>query len=197
MPDEEPQANWADMGLSPTAEEYYRNTFLPRYKQYLDRVNQTPLTVLVWGPGESGGDLYEKRLQIRGKLRQANVAAMFSEEIDKDQPVPDSSTKARELLQALAADLIVILQASPGSTAEAHDFAAFIQDIGRKMLIFIDKGAERGYGYTGALSELREHYSNVHTFDYPRDIKECHLLSTVLCRIRVMRHVKWRQMNVR
>jgi hypothetical protein len=197
MPDMKPESDWANANLSPSAADYYQNSFLPRYKEYIERVNRTSLMVLLWGPGESGGDLYDKRQQIRRKLLQENVAAVFSEQIDLDVPLPDWSTKARELLQALAADLIVILQASPGSIAEAHDFAEFIEDIGRKMLIFIDKNAEHGYACLGALAELREYYSNVHTFDYPKDIQECNLLTAVLKRIRVMRYVKWRQLNVR
>jgi hypothetical protein len=197
MPEPERKRDWASVSLSPIAEAYYRESFLPRYRALVNQVDQTPLAVLVWGPGASGGDLYQKRVQILGRLRQENVAAVFSEEIDQDAPVADCSTKARELLQAIAADLIIILQSSPGSIAEAHDFAGFVRDLGPKMLVFIDERARNGYAYSGALAELQALYSNVHTFEYPKDIDECNLLIMVLKRIRVMRHVKWRQEKVR
>jgi len=76
-----------------------------------------------------------------------------------EHPAPDLSAKARELLQAIAADFIVILQGSPGSIAEVHDFAGFIREIGSKMLIFIDERAQEGYSDTGALHELKTLYN--------------------------------------
>jgi hypothetical protein len=188
----------SNVGMSTRAREHYERDFLPRYRAFLQEVDETPLTVLVWGPGQSGGDLYEKRRQIRGRLRVSGVAAVFSEEIDQDCPdTTDASSKGRELLQALSADLIVILQSSPGSTAEAHDFGAFIEDVGRKMLIFIDERAKGGYSFTGALRELNDSFHNVHTFQYPKDIEECHLTAAVLRRVRVLRHAKWRRERVK
>jgi hypothetical protein len=191
-----PDPDWSAVAMTPRARAHYEK-FLQKYQRYLKRVNEIPLTALVWGPGTSGGDLYEKRLQIRGRLREVGVAAVFSEEIDSDSPVTDCSSKARELLQALSADMIVVVQSSPGSIAEAHDFAGFIKDLGPKMMIFIDKRAEHGYSYTGALAELKGHYGNVHCFEYPKDIEECHLTTSVLEKVSLLRHTKWRQAKVK
>lgn len=182
--------------MSARARKHYEEVFLPSYRRYLEEVNQLPLTVLVWGPGSSG-DLYQKRLEIRGRLRDVGITAVTSEEIDKDAPAASWTSKARELQQALAADLIVILQASPGSTAEVSDFGGFVEDLGKKMLIFIDERAEHGYSYSGVLTELKGFYGNVRTYKYPTDIRDCHLAGAVLERVGLMRHVKWRRENLR
>jgi hypothetical protein len=174
------------------AREYYEKTFLPKYRELQWSVEATPLTVLIWGPGHSGRDLYQKRVQIRNLLREKGYAAVFSEDVDAECSFP-ASAKARELLQALAADFIVVIQASPGSTAEIHDFAGFIQDLGPKMLIFVDSRYVDGYSYTGALNDLKVIYNNVHTYQYPRDIEECLLRAAIEERLRVLRWAKWRQ----
>jgi hypothetical protein len=174
------------------AREYYEKAFLPKYKELEAEVRRTPLAVLVWGPGLSDSDLYKKRLQIRAVLRSEGYAAVFSEEIDADSGDLGNSAKARELLQALAADFIVVIHGSPGSVAEVHDFAGFIGDLGRKMLIFIDSQHVGGYSYTGALKELQTVYNNVHTYRYPEDIEQCHLIAAVRSRLTVLRWAKWR-----
>ncbi len=179
--------------MTSDARAFYEGTFLPRYTEMLRQVLQTPLTVLIWGPGKGGGDLYSKRLQIRGQLRESGITAIFSEEVEVANPFSSYSAKALELCQALAADFIVVLQSSIGSTAEVHDFSQFVADVGRKMLIFIDSRAKDGYSYTGALQELTMLYNNVETYEYPRDIHECHLLAKVEGKIKVLQFAKWRQ----
>ena len=47
------------------------------------------------------------------------------------------------------------------------------------MLVFIDSRHVSGYGYTGLLGELKETFNNVQTFEYPKDIDECHLTGAV------------------
>jgi hypothetical protein len=184
--------DWAAVEMSPTAKAYYKNTFVPQYETLIRQISETPLTVLVWGPGVSGGDLYQKRLQIRAQLRQAGCAAIFSEEIDSNITPFGFSAKANEMCQAKAADFIVIIQSSPGSTAEAHDFAEFVADIGRKMLIFVDERAKEGYSYSGALEELRTLYHSVETYKYPEDIQECNLTRSVQKKVQTLQAVKWR-----
>jgi len=86
----------------------------------------------------------------------------------------------------------MILQSSAGSIAEVHDFAGFIRDLGSKMFIFIDSRHVSGYSYTGALQELKTLYNNVQTYEYPKDIHECHLIAAVEERLRILRWAKWR-----
>lgn len=184
--------DWASLPMSVTARAVYESSFLPLYRELQKDVNNTPLIVLVWGPGPSSGDLYLKRLQIRGELRKLGHTALFSEEIDADEPAPYFSSKMREFLQAKGADFIVVLQASPGSTAEVHDFAEFVLELGRKMLIFIDESAVHGYSYTGALQEMNMLYKNVETYSYPKDITDCNLLSAVKNKIKILQWAKFR-----
>ena len=176
--------------LSPRAQEYFAQVFQPQYEKLVQAVRQTPLAILVWGPGASENDLYQKRLQIRDELRRRGHAAFFSEDLEGTTPT-SMSQKGIEFLQAQASDLIVIMQASYGSVAEVHDFAEH-RIINFKMLIFIDEKAADGYSYRGALMELKTLYNNVETYKYPEDIKECHLLTKVLEKVNVLQMVKYR-----
>jgi len=187
--------NWAGVEMSPEARKCYVE-FLRRYNELQQQVDNTPLVVIIWGSGTSGGDIYDKRLQIKGRLRSLNYAAVFSEDIDGDCPDFLTSTKARELLQALESDLIVVIASSPGSIAEVHDCAAFPRDIGSKLLVFIDSRYVEGYSYAGALNELNSQYKNVRQYQYPRDVKECFLMEAVEERLRTLRWAKWRKDNL-
>jgi hypothetical protein len=178
--------------MSPRARKYYLQTFLPRYRELHDQIKETPLGVLVWGPGASGGDLYDKRLQIRDVLRNHGDAAVFSEEVDEARVKVELPLNVRELLQALAADFIVVIYGSPGAIAETHDFTHFLRDVGSKMLVFIDERHVTGYGYSGSLQEMNDLYHNVHTYKYPGDIRDCHLLGAVQKRLSVLRTAKWK-----
>ena len=92
--------------MSTAARRHYEESFLPRINALAKEVSEKPLVVLVWGPGPTGGELYEKRLQIRRLLREDGETAVFSEEI----PNPVGSQyhqQALECIQALEADLIV------------------------------------------------------------------------------------------
>lgn len=183
-------ANLPPVPLSPRAKEYFNTVFKPKYDQLQQAVQQTPLAILVWGPGASAGDLYQKRLQIRDELRRRGHAAFFSEELAGSSPTA-LSQKGIEFLQAQAADFIVVMQTSYGSVAEVHDFAEH-RVVNFKMLIFIDERATDGYSYRGALTELKTLYNNVETYKYPEDITQCHLLTKVLEKVNVLQMVKYR-----
>jgi len=190
MAEQPNKPDWKNVEMGDRAREYYAKTFLVKYKQMQEDVETTPLVVLIWGPGAAGGRLYEKRVQIRGVLRNNGYVAVFSEEIDAECGTLHASAKGRELLQALNADFIVVIYSSPGSIAETHDFSGF-QEIGPKMLIFIDSRHVDGYGFQGALGDLKRIYNNVHTFTDPQDIDECHLVARILERLSDLRWIKW------
>jgi len=176
------------------AREHYERIFIPAYQKFQHEALATPLTVLIWGPSISGGELYKKRIQIKEQLLRDGFAAVFSEDIDSEYPVEgDMSIKMREFMQACAADCIVVLQSSPGSIAEVHDFAGCLRDIAHKMLIFIDSSYRDGYSYNGTLRELNEHFGNVHNYESPKDLVECHLLGAVLKKVTFLRLAKWRK----
>ncbi|MBI5302363.1 MAG: hypothetical protein HY868_09510 [Chloroflexi bacterium] len=194
-PQASPIADLGQVAFSPRAQQFFDQVFKPRYTALQQAVRQTPLVILVWGPGASAGDLYRKRLQIRDELRRLGHAAVFSEELAGGSPA-EMSQKGIEFLQAQAADLIVVMQTSYGSVAEVHDFASY-RIVNFKMLIFIDERAQDGYSYRGALTELKTLYNNVETFKYPDDITQCHLLRKVIEKVNVLQMVKYRdQQNV-
>jgi hypothetical protein len=189
-----PQDELSEIEMTPRARAYYENHFAPQYKKFQQEVRNTPLSILIWGPGESGGPLFQKRVQIRSLLRNEGHAAVFSEDVDKDFPAAEEfSSKTKEFMQAASADFVVVLQASIGSTAEVHDFANYLNLIGPKMLIFLDSQHISGYSYTGALKELNTLYGNVTLYKYPEDIDECHLATSVLEKAAVLRMAKWRK----
>jgi len=178
--------------LSPRARQFYEQTFKPKYEALQQQVQQTPLAILVWGPGASAGALYQKRIHIRDELRRRGHAAFFSEELEGGAPL-GMSLKGIEFLQAQAADLVVVLQTSYGSVAEVHDFASYTV-INHKMLIFIREDAADGYSYKGALSELNSLYRNVETFT-EHDITVCNLLRKVMDKVTTMQMVKYRDFS--
>ncbi len=183
------------VGLSPRARDYFDNVFAPVYRRLETEARQTPLTILVWGPGASAKELYRKRLQIRDALRARGLAAFFSEELE-GMGDASMSLKGIEFLQAQAADLIVVMQASYGSIAEVHDFASF-RVVSSKMLIFVDEVAVDGYSYRGALAELRTLYNNVETYKYPEDITECHLLAKVTTKVDALQMLAYYEQKAR
>jgi hypothetical protein len=187
--------DWGTREMSPKAREHYAK-YLSWLEDRRREVDSTPLIVLVWGPGADGRDLnqtklYQKRLQIRDILRERGHAAAFSEDIDAKCRDFSASSRARELLQAHGADFIIVIYGSPGSIAETHDFGGFLDELGSKMFVFIDSRYVSGYGYTGLLSDLKVRFNNVHTYEYPKDIDDCHLATAVEERLANLQWAKW------
>jgi hypothetical protein len=84
----------------------------PAIEHRVDQVESTPVKILVWGPGESWGIYYDKRIQIRDHLRRLNRYndARTSEEIEKEHArLKDYHTHDREALQIESGDLIILL----------------------------------------------------------------------------------------
>jgi hypothetical protein len=176
-------------GMSPLAQAHLQK-FKRWLKEDMAEVETTPLVVLVWGPGESGGDLYQKRLQIRDMLRGGGDAALFSEELDALCAGFKGSARAKELIQANRADFIIVLYGSPGSIAEAHDFG-FFDVLGSKMLVCVDSRHVDGFGYKGLLTDMQKRFNNVHEYAYPEDIRDCHLMTALEERLETFRVGKW------
>lgn len=182
-----PDSGFPFESMSPKARAYYEREFLPKYNHLLEEVLETPLVILVWGPGISGGLLYHKRIDILNELRRRGHAAEFSENI----PGPvGMSPKMLEFAQAVGADLIISMAGSYGAIAEIHDFLEY-RVIGSKMLIFVDEKATDGYSYQSAI-ETTVPYKNVETYKSPDDILQCHLLAKVVEKVIKMQSVKYR-----
>jgi hypothetical protein len=190
------ELDWGSVRMSPKAREHFE-AFQRRYRELREEVNKTPLVVLIWGPGPKGGELFKKRQQIRGRLRKRGDVAVFSEELDRACADFKASARARELLQAQAADFIAVIYGSPGAIAEVHDFGSFLVELGSKMLVFIDSRYRGSYRYAGLLTELKAKFSNVESFEYPKDITECHLVAAVEKRLENLRWAKWWELRRR
>lgn len=179
--------------LSPRARQFLEKEFKPKYKRFLKAAKKIMLVILVWGPSAStsssyGRRLYRKRLKIRNALRKRGFCAVFSEEL-KAKGNKEESLKSIEYAQAEAADLVVVIESSPGSLAEVHDFAD--KAVNYKMLVFVDESVKTGYPYQGALRDLNDAYDNVKTFKYPEDIAECHLLTQVVKKAEALRRLAY------
>lgn len=179
---------WSEVDMSPRAKRHYEK-YLRWLKRDYAEAESTVLVVLIWGPGAgSGADLFEKREEIRGRLRERGDVALFSEELDEVCRSFSSSTRVRELFQARRADLVVALYGSPGSIAEVHDMASVL---GTKMLTFVDSRHAGSYGATGLLAELKSRFNAVEYFEYPKDIEECNLMGAVEAKLHQLRIAKW------
>jgi hypothetical protein len=143
--------------------------------------NRSRLSVVVWGPGPAGSDLYEKRCTIRAKLRELGHSADFSEEVWNPERLRRSglNIKVAEFIQAKSYDYIICLMTSPGSIGEVHDFANHPQ-LASKMMICVDVTHKTGYSALGALRIFEGHNGRLDWFTAPIDLTECHLASRVL-----------------
>lgn len=135
---------------SPEAQKYHQQVFLPRIEEVRKTVESIALTILVWGPGESH-ELYPLRIEMINALRKANFDAETSENLVGETDV--WSDRSQEMMQALAADLIVILCVSPGAIAEMADFSNR-REIARKMIVFLDEKHKAGYVSSGPARDL-------------------------------------------
>jgi hypothetical protein len=185
-----PAPEWGSVLLTERAKAHFEEYFLPRYKKMLEAIDKTELTVLLWGPGSTDTEFYTKRLQIRDELRRSGITALTSEEICKETDLNDYSLLSQELAQAKLADLVILIQASAGSTGEAHDFSR-LRSLAGKLLVFVDELAIEGYSYKALLAEMNSRLNNVTCYSNPKDIKECHLLTAVTKQVRYLREVKW------
>ncbi len=146
-----------------------------------DIVYRSRLSVLIWGPSEHGDkDFYEKRVQIRDRLRELGHQADFSEDIlTSDALVAGGiNLSVAELIQARGYEHIVCIMSSPGSIGEVHDFCR-IPEIAHKMTICINEEHFSGYSGQGILRIFAGHHGRIEEFKFPNDITECHLLKRV------------------
>lgn len=186
----------AEPGILPKsrrAQRYHDEIYHPRRQEYLKQIQAITFSILVWGPGkEPDRLLYKKRVEILNQLRAYGQDAFFSEEESPEMPEDDfPSAKAKEFVQGLAADLIVLLRCSYGSTAELHDFADCAELAGR-MLVFLDRDTYGAYSTRGAAQELGEMHRAIRAFSHPYDLKSCKIAESVLYHVKLMQHLKYR-----
>lgn len=130
-------------------------------EQLENYVKVTKLNILVWGPGEGGGEHYEKRKKIRQVMQEnfPKADVRFSEEESLKKIVPgaeDLSTPDQELWHLGACDVCVVLDTSKGAGEEIAHFTNSTEAY--KLLIFTH---ERYRGSTGFPAALRKYNNQI------------------------------------
>ena len=116
-----------------------------------------------------------KRIEIRDALRKLGHYAAFSEEFEA--PNGNLSEKTKEYAQAMCADLIIVVQDSPGSLAEVHDFCND-PHLFYKMQIMIPSAYRAGYSVKGAIKDLLDATGGGGVYFYTEeDLKSCEVRS--------------------
>jgi hypothetical protein len=163
--------------------------FRAAYERNLQRLQEIALSILVWGPApESGTPVARKRREIRDTLICQGHNAMFSEELAGDGG--RASMKSRELAQARAAHLVLILYGdSPGAIAETHDFCAH-PEIAPKVLVIIPRKFKTGYAGRGALRDLELAHGGVFWYT-DRDLDVCNVCTRAVVRAQALRNLRF------
>jgi hypothetical protein len=170
--------------MTPKAIKYHNDIFASISKE-VEKISSTPISVFVCGPSNGVQPLVQKKVDIINDLRKQDVTAIVGEEEvsqlklkDREKGKPIQPDNAYELAIAQRVDLIVIIRASPGSIAEAHEFLSNYE-IAYKICICVDKAHAGGYSDSGAISLHRTIY-RVIDYVYPDDIENCTLKSSVM-----------------
>lgn len=172
---------------SKSAKEYHKNVFVPRIEALRKEIESVPLTVLIWGPGKTNGVLYEQRVGILNALRKRHIDAEMSESLTTE--TNEWSHQSQEYMQAIAADLIIILCASPGSIAELAAFSTD-EDLARKMVVFIDRAHDASYVSLGPARDMCV-FGQLHYYTDPDDFESGKLINIALHTVRKHQIAAW------
>lgn len=122
---------------------------LPQVREARERIKgELSLSVWLGGPGESN-HLHYIRDVIRELLRRQNFEVHFSEDYSGGGDIV-----SKELQEVEALHLSIIIAVSPGSSAEAVEFA---NDIGikSKLFVFIPEEYQNGYVFRSLFGRHR------------------------------------------
>lgn len=123
-----------------------------RRQEALGRIRAVPIAVLIWGPTPSStSPVSMARRELRRALEGDGHVVSYSE--DLYDPSASYSLLAQQVADVEAHDITFSLPDSPGSIAEAHDFAR-IPSISNRIVIYIDRAYNDGYA-NKALLELQ------------------------------------------
>lgn len=144
------------------------------------QVYALPVNVLVWGPGQVGGEGYEKRLQIQRKLQERfpNADIRFSEELALSRVLPgkDLELHEEELWHLAACDVCVALDTSRGVGEEIAHFSTSIYAY--KLWILSNRKYEDSSSFPAS---LRRHRNQI--FYTNEEYESCSLLDRVVTRV--------------
>ncbi len=125
-------------------------------QEALSRIGSIPVSVLIWGPNPSSTTVVAAtRRELRRALEGDGHLVRYSEELyDPSSPY---SLLAQQVADVEAHDITFSLPDSPGSIAEAHDFAR-IPSVSNRIVTFIDRDYNNGYA-NKTLIELQSIYT--------------------------------------
>ena len=121
-------------------------------QQALARIRGVRISALIWGPDPiSKTPVGLTRRELRRALEEDGHLVRYSE--DLYDPNAEFSLLAQQVADVEAHDITFSLPDSPGSIAEAHDFAR-IPSISHRIVTFVDTAHNDGYA-NKALLELQ------------------------------------------
>lgn len=152
-----------------------------------DSLNEIKLNILVFGPqvkvmssDERTRKLQNKRIDIHKELTDLGHEAKYAEElVDPNGP----NALYQEVVIMREFDLIVILIDSPGSIVEVTT-VALNPNFALKSQLFLDSDYIEGLA-AEACRNAKDFGASFDTFDYPKDLDECHLLGKTLNRVKI------------
>jgi len=108
-------------------------------KVWEDSLQKLSFMVLLWGPGSSTPDAYEKRMKIRQHLEACSpaVSVVMSEDPEFQRDIENKwGLIGAERIQAEMADVIIVLGTSVGPVTEVAMYKEFIR---HKALLLVEK----------------------------------------------------------
>ena len=157
------------------------------------------IKVLVFGPDPTSstrktklGKIAKKRIEIRDTIRSHGDLADFPEEVlaatnPMGRAIPNAL--AQEIILIREYDLVIIIVDSPGTNVELGTLAGRT-DLAKKTQSYIDTAYRGGLAHN-ACQQIKTLGGEAHEFDYPVDIRDCHLLTKVLDLIERTRWAKY------
>jgi hypothetical protein len=94
-----------------------------------------------------------------------------------------------EIIRAKGYDYIICLMTSPGTIGEFHLFAPH-KELASKMLTCVDQQHKGGFIAQTLIPVYEGHNGKMDWFEYPNDIKECHLATRILEQINNVAQMK-------
>lgn len=162
-----------------------------------DALDPIKLRILVFGPqvkhpsaDERTKNLQGKRVEIRQSLERGGHDVKYAEDlVDPSIDGPYSNPVLQEILLMAEYDLIIVLVGSPGSIVEATIIGTKPR-LAQKSALYLDRDHVDGLaGQTCALA--RELGAYFHAYDYPADLTDCHLLTSVVNRVATVKLGKY------
>jgi hypothetical protein len=160
-------------------------------------LGQISLKILVFGPQVKPASsdtrtrhLQEKRVEIRQALEQDGHWVKYAEDlVDPNLTGPMANALLQEMVIMAEYDLIVVLVGSPGSIVETTAIASKTH-LARKSALYLD--FDHRAGLVAQACELAKHLGAFYTtYEYPKDLIECHLLGHVTERAKHFKLIKY------